>query len=630
MEFVTASNNGTGIAGCSFKCIYVELEGEKPYLLILNIPYKVCMNSISLGRKQQLKLTFTTMLIIFFMLGMSVSVLSLNVASSVISSSGIVKYGDYTVLQEGTMFKAINSGTGATFSSDQASVAINCAINALSSGTVYVQPGTYPIGRDTVIAEDTAWVSVASSVSINNTVPGIEGIATQINIPYPAPTGLVACYNFLNPINLSGNWSLGFWFKPSTDLSNKAATGDYGGSPLKFLLSTSANCSSPVYSAEIWHSEWATATWKNYKIPNTPPSGRSLPESLANIRSIGIEVWSNPNCITPATPYNIIIDDVHAHSGEIRVHSNIRLIGAGAGNTILRLNPHTNIPMMVLEGSNVEIDGLQLDGNYDNQDTIDECQGIYDPGNAGISIHHNYIHHTKGAGIKLRSNNTEVYENLIEWTENPNIDLGCSPSFIHVYNNTLKYAIDDDNIRISGEAHNITIEHNLLYGVTSSLLASGDPSVPVVWRNRQPLEWNGIRLDRNAYNNLVQYNKIFNAPGYGIAVCYAHDNTVQYSEIYYSVRDQLSVQSWGGPEYNAHIIGNLIVGGAQRGINTGGSNDEIRDNWSRNNAGGGIFIVGSGEYGSGNYAEEGNNGAPAGFMSSTPPNIPTFQAGTTW
>lgn len=539
-------------------------------------------------------------------------------------------YGDYTVLKDGTVFKAINSETGATFSHEDSWVTINYAINAISSGTVYVSPGTYLIGRETVIAKDASWVSAEASVSINNGVSGKEGVATQINIPYPAPTGLIAYYNFPTPIDLSSAYCLGFWFKPSTTLSSRYVTGDFGGSPLKFLIDNSPNCASPTYSVEIWHPEWATATWKYYKIPGTPPAGKALPTHLTNIRSIGIEVWNNPDCITPSTSYNIIIDDVHANAGGIRTHSNIKLIGAGANETIIRLNPHANIPTVIMEGSNVEIARLELDGNYDNQDTIDQCMGIYNPSDgSGSKIHHNYIHHTRGAGIKLRGSNIEVYENLVEWTENPCVELGYSPSFIHVHHNTLKYPFNDDNIRFSN-AHDITIEYNELYGITSALLASGDPSIPIDWRNKQPDAWNGIRPDRNAYNILIQYNKIYDVPAYAIAQAYGHDNTIQYNQIYNSGENQLSVQSWSGTSRNIHVIGNLAVGGAKRGLNIGGSNNEIRDNWTKDNADGGIFISGSGHYGSGNYAEETTNDASASFMSSTPPSLPSFQAGITW
>jgi len=573
----------------------------------------------------------TTIILVLLLLCTVVPVLSWATSPSYINAFGRINYGDYTVFKDGTVFKAINSETGVTFSHEDSWVTINYAINAISSGTVYVSGGIYPIGRDAVIAKDASWVSAGASVSINNGVSGKEGVATQINIPYPAPTGLIAYYNFPTPVDLSTAYSLGFWFKPSTALSSRSATGDFGGSPLKFLIDNSPNCASPTYSVEIWHMEWVTSTWKYFKIPGTPPVGEALPSDLNNIRSIGIEVWSNPNCITPSTPYNIIIDDVHSHQGFIRTHRNIKLIGAGATETIIKLNPHANIPMVFMEGSNVEIARLQLDGNYDNQDTIDECMGIYNPsGGYGSKIHHNYIHHIKGGGIKLRGSNIEIYENLVEWTENPGVDLSYYPSFIHVHHNTLKYAINDDNIRVDATS-DITIEHNELYGVTSALLASGDPSIPIVWRNKQPAEWNGIRSDRNAYNILIQYNKIYDVPGYGIAQAYGHDNTIQYNQIYNSKEIQLSVQSWGGACYNIHVIGNLAVGGAKRGLNIGGGlNAEIRDNWTKNNAGGGIFIVGTGNYGSGNYPEETFNDAPASFLSSTPPSLPTFQAGTTW
>jgi parallel beta-helix repeat protein len=283
-----------------------------------------------------------------------------------------------------------------------------------------------------------------------------------------------------------------------------------------------------------------------------------------------------------------------------------------------------------MKGSNVEIAQLQLDGNYDNQDTIDQCFGIYNPsGGYGSKIHHNYVHHTKGSGIKLRGSNIEVYENLIEWTENPCVELAYSPSFIHVHHNTLKYTFNDDNIRIS-DAHDITIEYNEFYGVTSALLASGDSSIPIVWRNKQPDAWNGIRADRNSYNILIQRNKIYDVSGYGISQCYGHDNTIQHNQIYNSEENQLSVQNWGGNCYNIHVIGNLAVGGAVKGLDIDGSNNEIRDNWTKDNANGGISISGSGHYGSGNYPEETTNDAPASFISSTPPSLPTFQAGTTW
>ena len=575
-----------------------------------------------------MKLPATTILV-FFLLCIAVPVLSLNTTSSLINSSGRITYGNYyTVLKDGTVFKAINSETGATFSHEYSWVTINYAINAISSGTVYVSPGTYPIGRDTVIAKDASWVSAEASVSINNGVSGKEGVATQINIPYPAPTGLIAYYNFPTPVDLSSVYSLGFWFKPSTALSTRA-TG-YSGSPLKFLIDNSPNCASPTYSVEICHPEWVTATWKYYKIPGTPPVGEALPSGLTNIRSIGIEVWSNPKCITPSTSYNIMIDDVHSNEGVIQTHSNIRLIGAGADKTIIRLNPHSNIPMVVMKGSNVEIAQLQLDGNYDNQDSIDQCMGIYNPyGGSGSKIHHNYVHHTRGSGIKLRGSNIEVYENLVEWTENPCVELTYSPSFIHVHHNTLKYDFNDDNIRVS-DAHDITIEYNELYGITSALLASGDPSVPTIWRNRHPAGWNGLRSDRNAYNILVQYNKIYDVSAYGIAQCSGYDNTIQFNQIYNSNEMQLSVQSWDGPVQNIHVIGNLAIGGTRRGLNIGGSNNEIRNNWTKDNADGGIFISGSGHYGTGNYPEETLNDAPTSFISSTPPSLPTFQAGTTW
>jgi len=566
---------------------------------------------------------------VFFLLCIAVLVLVLNASFPLIRSIGRID-ADYTVLKDGTVFKAINSDTGATFIHEEAWATINYAINAISSGTVYVQPGTYPIGRNTVIAEDASWVSAEALVSINNSVLGKEGVATQINIPYPAPTGLIAYHNFPTPVDLSSNYSLSFWFKPSTALSSKEATGDHGGSPLKFLIDDSTNCASPTYSVEIWHPEWIEATWKHYKIPGTPPAGKSLPTGLTNIRSIGIEVWSDPNCITPSTPYNIIIDDVHANGGEIRTHSNIKLSGAGADKTIIRLNSHANIPMIFIEGSNVEIARLQFDGNYDNQDLIDDCIGIYNPSDgSGSKIHHNYVHHTKGGGIKVRGSNIEIYENLIEWTENPGIELAYSPSFIYVHHNTLKYAINDDNIRVC-DAHNITIEYNELYGVTSALLASGDPSVPINWRNKQPATWNGMRQDRNAHYILIQYNKIYDVPGYGIVQGYGYDNTIQYNQIYNSSGKQLTVQSWGGTAQNIHVIGNLAVGGAGAGLDIGGSNNEIRDNWTKDNAAGGIFISGSGHYGSRNYAEETTNGANASFMSSTPPSLPPFQAGIAW
>jgi hypothetical protein len=572
----------------------------------------------------------TITILVFLLLCAAVPVLSSTLSSPPINTNGMVKYGDYTVLKNNTVFEAINSETGATFSHEDSWVTINHAINAISSGTVYVQPGTYPIGRDTVIAEDASWVSANPSVSIDNSVSGREGVATQINIPYPAPTGLIAYYNFPTPIDLSSAYSLGFWFRPSTTLSSKDVTGDFGGSPLKFLIDNSPNCASPTYSVEIWHAEWVTATWKYYKIPGTPPAGEALPNGLTNIQSIGIEVWSNPTCITPSTTYNIIIDDVHANEGVIRTHSNIKFIGAGANKTIIKLNPHANIPMMLMKGSNVEITGLQLDGNYDNQNAIDECMGIYNPsGGSGSKIHHNYIHHTKGGGIKLRGSNIEVYENLVEWTENPCIELAYYPSFIHVHHNTLKYAINDDNMRLSN-AHDITIEHNAFYGVTSELLASGDPSVPVIWRNKHPHRWNGLRSDRNAYNILIQYNKFHDSSGYGVSQCWGHDNTIQYNEIYNSRENQLSVQNSGGNCYNIHVIGNVAVGGAKRGLNIDGSNNEIRDNWTKDNAAGGVFLSGSGHYGSGNYAEETTNAVSASFMSSTPPSLPTFQAGITW
>jgi hypothetical protein len=575
----------------------------------------------------------TTTILVFFLLCIAVPVLGLNTAFPSINSSGRIMYElpDYTVLKDGTVFKAINSETGATFSHEDSWVTINYAINAISSGTVYVSPGTYLIGRDTVIGKDASWVSAEASVSINNGVSGKEGVATQINIPYPAPTGLIAYYNFPTPVDLSSAYCLGLWFKPSTSLSSRGTTGDFGGSPLKFLIDDSTNCASPTYSVEIWHPEWVTSSWKYYKIPGTPPAGKALPTGLTNIRSIGIQVWSNPNCITPSTPYNIIIDDVHSQQGSIRTHSNIKLIGAGANETIIKLNPHANIPMVFMQGSNVEIAELQLDGNYDNQDTIDECMGIYNPsGGSGSKIHHNYVHHTKGGGIKLRGSNIEVYENLIEWTENPCVELAYSPSFIHVHHNTLKYPINDDTIRLS-DAHDITIEYNELYGVTSALLASGDPSIPIIWRNKQPGGWIGLRSDRNAYNILIQYNKIYDAPGYGIAQCRGHDNTIQYNQIYNSKENQLSVQSWDGDCYNIHVIGNLAAGGAKRGLNIGGNEIEVRDNWTKNNAGGGIFIsAGTGHYGSGNYAEETTNDAPASFTSPTSPSLPPFQAGITW
>jgi hypothetical protein len=554
------------------------------------------------------------------------SVLGLNESSAEISSSGTISYsdipfpseppastyvppqGDYSVYQEGGLYKV--GGRVATFSSDSALVAINYAINALSSGTISIQPGVYPIGGDTIITGDSPWVSAASSVSIENGASGMEGIAAQINIPYPAPTGLVAHCNFPIPIDLSGN-SLGFWFRPSVDLSNKATTGDYGGSPLKILLSTSPNCATPIYSVELWHPEWITATWKYYKIPFTPTSGTTLPAGLTNIRSIGIEIWNNSQCITPTVPYNVLIDDVHANSGYLTLHGNIQLMGAGSLNTLFVLNAAANVPLITIGGSNVEIAGLQLDGNLANQGAIDGCPGIYDPGFSGISIHHNYIHHTKGAGIKLRGTNIAIYENLIEWTENPNIELSYSPSFVHIYYNTLKYVTNDDNVRISGGAHDNTVEFNLLYGASGAA-------------------WNGIKLDHDNYNNFIQCNKIFNVPGCGIIQGCGHDNTIQFNEIYYSAQDQLSVQSWGGLAENIHVYKNFIVGGAQKGINIGGTNVELIDNWSKDNALGGLFVGGSGAYGRGNYAEESTNNAPAGLLSATPPNLQSFQAGVTW
>ena len=571
----------------------------------------------------------TTTIIVSLLLCSAVPALSLNSNFPHIRLTGMIDV-DYVVLKDGTVSKAINYHSGATFTHEESWVTINYAINAVSSGTVYVRPGTYLIGRDTVIAKDASWVSAEASVSINNSVSGKEGTTTQINIPYPAPIGLIAYYNFPEPVDLSTAYSLCFWFKPSTDLSSKEATNDFGGTPFRFLIDDSPNCASPIFSDTIWHPEWATATWKNYKVPGTPPGGKALPVGLTNIQSVGIEVWSNSDGITPSAPYNIIIDDVHANEGAIRIHSNIKLIGAGANETIIRLNSHANIPMLIMEGSNIEIARLQLDGNYDNQDAIDQCMGIYNPsGGSGNKIHHNYIHHTKGGGIKLRGSNIEIYENLVEWTENSNIELCHSPSFIHVHHNTLKYAINDDNIWVRN-AHDITIEYNELYGATSALLASGDPSVPINWRNKQPAGWNGLRSDRNSYIITIQYNKVYDVPAYGIAQASGHDNLIQYNQIYNSTENQLSSQSWDGECYNIHIIGNLVVGGVKSGLNIGGSASEIRDNWTKDHATGGIFISDSGHYGSGNYAEETINGAPASFMSSTPPSLPQFNAGINW
>ncbi|MEM2111227.1 MAG: hypothetical protein QXX08_05040, partial [Candidatus Bathyarchaeia archaeon] len=258
---------------------------------------------------------------------------SYNTSLFPIGTAGNIFYGDFMVYKDKEVFRAENVKGGEVFSNKYAFVTINYAIKAISSGTVYIMPGTYPIGLNVVISKDANWVSTKASVSINNSVPGMEGVATQINIPYPAPTGLIAYYNFPAPLDLSLNYSLGFWFKPSTALSSKEATGDYGGSPLKFLLDDSLNCTSPIYSEEIWHPEWVTNDWKYCKIPGTPPAGKTLPKDLAKIRSIGIEIWSNPNCITPSTTYSVMIDDVHAHGGEIRIHRNIRLVGAGANET---------------------------------------------------------------------------------------------------------------------------------------------------------------------------------------------------------------------------------------------------------------------------------------------------------
>jgi len=578
-----------------------------------------------------------TTILVFLLFCTAVSVLSLNASSAPVSFPGFgsinYEFGDYTVLKDGTVFKAINSETGATFSHEDSWVTINYAINAISSGTVYVQSGTYPIGRDAVIAKDVSWVSAEASVSINNGVSGQEGVATQINIPYPAPTGLIAYYNFPTPVDLSSAYCLGFWFKPSTALSSRDATGDFGGSPLKFLIDNTPNCASPTYSVEIWHGEWISATWKYYKIPGTPPAGKSLPSGLTNIQSIGIEVWSNPNCITPSTSYNIMIDDIHANEGFIRTHSNIKLIGAGANTTIMRLGDHANIPMMFLEGSNVEIAGLQLDGNFDNQDTIDQCLGIYNPsGGSGSKIHHNYIHHVKGDGIKLRGSNIEVYENLVEWTENPNIGLSYYPNSIHIHHNTLRYAINDDNIWIK-EANDITIEYNELYGVTSQILSSGDPSVPIIWRNRNPSEWNGIRMQQT-YGNLIQYNKVYDAPAASIVIGGDdHDSEIRYNQLYRGSShsgNQLRVMTWVGSATRIKVIGNKVVDGFNRGIDIGGTSNTIIDNWTEGNKGGGIFIAGSDHTGSGNYPEETTNDAPASFISSTPPSLPTFQAGITW
>lgn len=508
---------------------------------------------------------------------------------------------------------------------------INHAIKALTSETIYIKPGIYPIGHDVVIAKDVNWIAANNNVLINNSVSGIEGVATQIHIPYPPPMGLIAYYNFPKPIDLSSNYSIGFWFKPSTTLSSRELTPDYGGSPLKILLDDSLNCSSPVYSEIIWHTEWVTPEWKYYKIPGTPPQGKSLPPLRKNIRSIGIEIWDNPSCITPSTPYSIIIDDIHANGGEIRTHSNIRLLGAGPRETILKLKPHSNVPMIIMEGSNVEIAGLQLDGNLDNQDAIDQCIGIYNPsGGFGSKIHHNYIHHTKGGGIKLRGYGIEIYENLIEWTENPCIELIYYPHSIHIHHNTLKYAINDDNIWVRA-AHNILIEYNELYGVTTELLSSGDPAVPVEWRNKKPQPWNGIRIEGNSYNVTVQFNKIYNVPGYGIIQCYGHHNTIKFNCIFNSQQHQLAVQNWkGGNATYIQVIGNFVSGGARKGLYIGGYNNTIENNWTKDNAEGGIFIGGTGHIGSGNYAEERVNVAPSTFMSQEPPILPTFKAGITW
>lgn len=547
---------------------------------------------------------------------------SSTITTTISSIGEIVTKWDYIVSEEENYYKAIDTKTGVTYCSEQASTTINYAINALTSGTVRVEAGNYKIGSDKIVTQENRWTPTASSILINQ-VSEKTNNTIQIDVLNPNITGLIAHYNFESPINLSGNRTLGFWFKPSIDLTN-ASTIDCG-SPFRLILSTSPNCGSPIFIQEIIHPEWVTATWKYYTVPAVP-AGSALPSNLSNIRSIGLEVFNNIDCLAPKDSYNIKLGEIHAFSGEIKVHDNIRLVGAGVNNTIIKLNPQINIPMIVLEGANIEITGLNLDGNYDNQNSIDACIGIYDSGNSQIKIYNNYIHHIKGAGILIRGIKSEIYNNLIEWTQNPNIALSYYPSSIRIYSNTLKYATDDDNIRVSA-AQNVTIENNLIVGVTSSLLTEKDATTPTMLVNTTPLEWNGIRIDRNTSDTLIQYNKIYNVTGYGIALNSGHDNIVQYNEIYYSERNQISIQNWSGTSLNAHIIGNLVVGGKQRGINEAGINTEVSNNWCKNNRHGGIFLLGINHYGEGNFVEESTNAITKSMLSIMPPELSSFTAG---
>ncbi len=531
----------------------------------------------------------------------------------------------------GTLVEWVATGQVTAF--DESWQALREAFGSVpSGGTVYVNPGTYHVGYDETSVRDAAWMAT-SSASVTNDVPGLQGVATRIDVPYPPPAvGLIARTSLRAPLDLTEAVSLGVWINASMDFTPPNVSPRT--SPLKFVLSREANCSTSDYASEWQHPERVTAGWKYYKIPSFPAL-TSLPSGLNGIQCIGIELWDSPTA-TPSVPYAVTIDDIHVQGGDVEIRGDTILRGAGVGQSKVVLAEHANMPLLTIVGSNVEITDLELDGNFDHQDSIDMCPGLLAPAGANdLRIHHNYVHHTKGGGIKVRGERIMIYENVVEWTENPGVELSFFPSFVEVFNNTLRYAFNDDNVWIN-TAHDIRLRHNRLVGISVPLLASGDPGVPIALRNTLPASIGGIRIQGTAYNITVEENEIVDSPYIGVTVAGgAYDVTLIHNRIERSAQRGIVVKPWGGDVHDIHLIGNLVCdSGAMVGMDIEGEHHEIRDNWTRDNVGGGMRLAGTGSFGDGNYCEDGIAGdfdvANDVRTADAPPTMPAFASGVTW
>jgi len=377
------------------------------------------------------------------------------------------------------------------YSSTNASAVVNAAVgNLTGGGTIFVKAGTYPIGICTMIDScDSGWSSADGNVAVSHdSGDKKEGTASvKIEIAEAFTTGLVAYKNFGSSQDLSSYVYNGLWFKSNITLTIV--------SDVQIQFDDSPNCASPEFSLFLSHPEqFGVDTWK-YEKPCTGSGAYNLPldlSSLTSVQSIGIKMVNDKgNC-------TLKVDQVDMYKDMPTILTDdIRITGEGK-STVFKAIDGWNSPLFYVTGDYFEIDNVFLDGNRDNQDTVDVGVGVYLYGSDYSIVRNAFANSTTGQIVYIRNaHNCSVHE-VTAWNfEN---------ALVRLYNG-------NDNI--------ITNNHGINALNDCSIYASGSSSRNVIANNEFVSSTAcGILISPSGSDisegNIITGNSILNMTSYGI------------------------------------------------------------------------------------------------------------------